>query len=431
MEHFEAFFFRVLVQLVAIILAARVGAWLFGKLGQPPVVGEILAGLMLGPSLLGRIHPDWLAFVFPEETALVFRVISEIGLVLFMFLIGTEFDFGHLRQIGRTASGVAVSGIVLPFALGVGLAWAIHPHVASAEVNRTGFVLFVATTLSITAIPILGRIMVELNIQRTRLGTLTITAAAVDDALGWILLAAVSAIVHGGLEWSLAGVMLVETALFVGVVILVVRPALHFITQRQFLFQQGELSLAGMTVVLVAILASAMATNLIGIFSIFGPFVLGAALSQEREFVEAIAQRLRQFVQAFFLPVFFTFTGLRTNVGLLDSLEMWLICGLVVAAAIVGKMAGCGLAARWGGLSWAESGCVAVMMNTRALMGLVAINVGRELGVVPDTVFCMLVLMAVVTTIMATPLLRRMLPTALARETPPAADRAVILPHRA
>ena len=184
-EHFQDYFLHVLIQLVVIIVAARLGAWLLGKLGQPQVVGEILVGLALGPSVLGHFAPEAIEFIFPADTTIVFRVLSELGLVLLMFLIGLEFDFSHLRHVGRTATGVAAAGIALPFALGLTLAMWMHPLVA-ADVDRTGFMLIVAVALSITAIPILGRIMIELDIQRTRLGTLTITAAAIDDALGWI-----------------------------------------------------------------------------------------------------------------------------------------------------------------------------------------------------------------------------------------------------
>lgn len=414
MEHFESFFFHVLLQLIVIIAAARAGAWIFGKLGQPQVVGEILAGLLLGPSLLGRFAPEWLDYLFPPDTTLVFHTLSEIGLVLLLFLIGLEFDFSHLRHTGRIAAGVAVAGIVAPFALGAGLAWWMQPHVAQ-EVDRAAFTLFVATALSITAIPVLGRIMLELNIHRSPLGVLTITAAAVDDALGWILLAAVSAVVRGGFDWLDTAVMLAASVGFVVACVLFVRPLVSLLVRRGGIVQDGELSLGGLTLVLAAVLLAALATNRIGIFSVFGPFVLGAALSHELELVEAVSRRLKQFVFVFFLPIFFTYTGLRTDVGSLDSAWLWLLCGLVLATAVIGKMAGCGLAARLGGLTWRESGCVAAMMNTRGLMGLIAINVGRELKVIPDSVFCMLVLMALATTMLTTPLLRRLLPTSSRR----------------
>jgi len=409
MNEWENFVLHVLIQLVVIIAAARVGAWILGKLGQPQVVGEIVAGLVLGPSLLGRFAPHAVEFIFPPDATVVFRVLSELGLVLLMFLIGLEFDFSHLRQVGRTAVGVAGAGLALPFALGIALALWIHPLVA-ADVNRTGFILIVAVALSITAIPILGRIMIELNIHRTRLGTLTITAATIDDALGWILLAGISTLIHGDFEFSAVVRMVVLTVAFVAGCWFVARPLLIPCADYLLRRENGDLSLAGLSAVLIAVFVAAATTNAIGIFSIFGPFVLGAVVSDQHEFRDAASRRLREIVYAMFLPIFFTYTGLRTNVGLLESWQHWLICGLVVAAAMVGKMGGCGLAARAGGLSWRESGCIALMMNTRALMGLIAINVGRDLGVIPESVFCMLVIMALATTFLTTPLLRRLLP---------------------
>lgn len=408
MNSWEDFLLQVLIQLVVIIAAARVGGWLLAKVGQPQVVGEIVAGLVLGPSLLGRFAPEFVGFVFPPDTTVVFRVLSELGLVLLMFLLGLEFDFSHLRQVGRTAAGVAAAGIALPFALGMALAWWMHSYLV-IEASRTGFVLIVAVALSITAIPILGRIMIELNIHRTSIGTLTITAAAIDDAFGWILLAAVSALIRGGFEFLPILRMTGLAATFVLGCWFIGRPLLGRMTDRLLAGAGGELTLPGLSVVLLLVLLAAAATNMIGIFSIFGPFVLGAVLSDRDRFREAVLKRLRDLVYAMFLPIFFTYTGLRTNVGLLDSWQHWLLCGLVLAVAMLGKLGGCGLAARAGGLSWRESGCIAVMMNTRALMGLIAINVGRELKVIPDSVFCMLVIMAIATTLLTTPLLRLLL----------------------
>lgn len=408
MHEFESFLLRILVQLVVIISAARIGAWLFGKLGQPQVVGEIAAGLLLGPSVLGQLAPGLVDNLFPTETAVVFRSLSELGLMLLMFLIGTEFDFSHLRNVGRTSTGVATMGIVLPFALGIVLALWMYPQVAP-DVNQLGFVLIIAVALSITAIPILGRIMIELDIHRSGLGTLTIMAAAIDDALGWILLAAVSTLIRGAFEIQAIVAMLVMTLIFVAACWLVARFLFQNVTDYILNRATDELGVSGLSLILVAIFLSAMATNAIGIFSIFGPFVLGAMLSGQTRLCRAVQLRLQVIVYAFFLPIFFTFTGLRTDVGLLDSWQQWLICGVLVLTATVGKMAGCGLAAKFGGLSWRASGCVALMMNTRALMGLIAINVGRDMGVIPDSVFCMLVIMALVTTFMTTPLLRRLM----------------------
>ncbi len=415
MHEFESFLLRILLQLIVIVAAARSGAWLFGKFGQPQVVGEIAAGLLLGPSVLGRLAPDFVSYIFPNDTAIVFRSLSELGLMLLMFLIGTEFDFSHLRNVGRISVGVATLGIALPFVLGIAVALWMHPQVA-AETSRSGFVLIIAVALSITAIPILGRIMIELDIHRSRLGTLTITAAAIDDALGWILLAAVSAMIHGDFEpWAILRMFLLTFAFVAGSWMLA---RFGFRHAHPYLLdtETGELGVRGLSVILIAIFLSAAATNAIGIFSIFGPFILGAMLSDQPRLCNAVHQRLQVLVYTLFLPIFFTFTGLRTNVGLLDSGAQWLMCGALVLAATLGKMSGCGLAAKLGGLSWRASGCVALMMNTRALMGLIAINVGRDIGVIPDSVFSMLVIMALVTTFMTTPLLRRWLGSGATRE---------------
>ncbi|QEG02618.1 High-affinity Na(+)/H(+) antiporter NhaS3 [Stieleria maiorica] len=416
-DQFQELILHVLLQLAAIIAAARAGAWLMGKLGQPQVVGEIMAGLLLGPSVFGRVAPGAVEYLFPDDTNTVFRVLSELGLVLLMFLIGLEFEFSHLRRVGKTSVGIAGAGIVLPFALGIGLAAWLHT-VLAPDVDRVGFMLIMGVALSITAIPILGRIMIELKIHRTELGTTIIAAAAIDDALGWILLAAIGALIHGGFAvWDVA-TMLLTTLAFVGACFFIVRPVLLRWTGDLLCQGRGDLSVGGLSAVLVLVFLSAVATNLIGIFAIFGPFVLGAMLSDREAFRDAVGRRLREFVYAMLLPIFFTYTGLRTDVGLLESSRDWVLCGLVLSTAVFGKMLGCGLAARFGGMSWRESGCVAVMMNTRALMGLIAINVGRELGVVPDQVFSMLVIMAVVTTLMTTPILRRLLGNDFASESP-------------
>lgn len=421
MSEVEKLLLHVFLQLAVIIAAARFGAWLLGMVGQPQVVGEIVAGLLLGPSVLGRFAPAAAQAVFPADTVVVFRVLSELGLVLLMFLIGLEFDFSHLRHVGRTAAAVAGAGIAVPFVLGLGLALWIHPQVA-ADVNRNGFMLIVAVALSITAIPILGRIMIEMNIHRTPLGTITISAAAIDDAVGWVLLAGVSAMVHGNFEWSTMLRMSLLTLAFVGGCWLVGRPVLARCTDYLLHQDNGDLSLTGFSAVLVLVFLAAATTNAIGIFSIFGPFILGSVLSDRNDFRKAAMRRLREIVYALFLPIFFTYSGLRTDVGLLQSWQHWSICLVIVATAMIGKMGGCGLAARACGLSWRESGCIAVMMNTRALMGLIAINVGREMGVVPDSVFCMLVIMALVTTFVTTPWLRRLLHQ---RDSEPPVDDAM------
>lgn len=410
----------LLVQLGIIILAARLFAIGARRLGQPSVVGEVVAGLLLGPSVLGRLAPGVFRAVFhPDVPGLmpafadallgwVLTSISQVGLILLLFLIGLEFDFSHLRWHGRSALAISVAGIALPFVLGLWLAHVLHPHVAAA-IPPLGFALFLGTALSITAIPVLGRIMMELEITRTRLGAVTIAAAAVDDAAGWILLAAVAAAVRAAFDVRSVLIMAAETVGFTLAMIFLARPLLRA-WARHVLPRDGELSVNALAVLLVAVFGCAIVTNLIGIFAVFGAFVLGAVLSGAPGLRVAVQRRLSDFVTAFFVPVFFAYTGLRTDVGSLGSWELWLLCGLVSAAAALGKLGGCGLAAWLSGYSARESACIGMLMNTRGLMALIVINLGKDLGVIPDSVFCMLVLMALATTMLTTPTLLRLMP---------------------
>jgi Kef-type K+ transport system membrane component KefB len=283
------------------------------------------------------------------------------------------------------------------------------------RVEPVGFSLFLGTALSITAIPILGRMMMELGITRARLAAVTISAAAVDDAAGWILLATVAAIARAttagetGIAFDLSRtlVMAGATVGFGLVMVFAVRPVLCAAVRRVLRRGGGEIGVNALAVLLAVLFGCALATNLIGIFAIFGAFLLGAILSGEHSFREAVNRRLRDFVTAFFLPIFFAYTGLRTDVGTLGSWQLWLLAAVVCAVAVAGKLGGCALAARLSGYPWRESACVGVLMNTRALMALIVINLGKDLRVMPDSVFCMLILMALLTTIMTTPLLLR------------------------
>jgi Kef-type K+ transport system membrane component KefB len=414
----ESVLLPILLQLALIILAARVFAVLFRRLGQPSVVGEIAAGLVLGPSVFGRLLPSAFEAVFhppvhglPPELGnsllgWILTTLSQLGLIFLLFLIGLEFDFGHLRWHGKSAAAISLAGVALPFALGYALARAMHPAVAP-DLPPTGFALFLGTALSITAIPILGRMMMELNITRTRLGAITIAAAAVDDATGWILLATVAAIVRAEFDPKATFAMIGWTVAFALGMAFLAGPLLRRWARFALRKGDGEIGLNSLAILLAVICACAIATNLIGIFAIFGAFVLGAVLSGEHEFRQAIGRRLREFVTAFFLPIFFAYTGLRTNVGSLDSWTLWGLCGLTSLAAVIGKLGGCGLAAWWTGHSPREAACIGAMMNTRALMALIVINLGKDLGVVNDSVFCMLIIMALLTTVMTTPLLLR------------------------
>lgn len=406
----EHFLLTVLVQLVVILAAARIGGWLFRRLGQPQVCGEIAAGLILGPSVFGQFFPRAFSAVFEGGVGQAFSMFSQVGLILLLFLVGLEFDFGHLRRVGKRALSVSAAGIVLPFTLGLLTARLAYPAVG-AGIEERGFALFVATAMSITALPILGRILLEFNLPRTPLGVLTITAAALDDAAGWIILATITAIVRANFEPFRAALMVVEVLFYAFTMIYLVRPFLLRWICSMRSKAQTELSMTSLTIILVLVLLSALATNLIGIFSIFGGFMMGAILSDQSDFRAAVSQRMKDFTTVFFLPVFFTYTGLRTEVGVMRGLHLWALFALVVVAAVVGKFGGCAAAARLAGFGWRDACAVGVLMNTRALMELVVVNVGLDFGLIPKTVFFMLVMMAVVTTYMTAPILTRLIST--------------------
>jgi len=390
-------------------------------LRQPAVVGEIMAGLVLGPSLFGALAPEAFRAVFAAADGggggavgldASLTSFSQVGLVLLLFLIGIEFDFSHIRRQGRLAAAVSAAGVIVPFGLGVGLALLMAPRLealgASGPIDPRAFALFIGTAMSITAIPILGRILIEMGLQHTPLGATVIAAAACDDCIGWTLLAAVSAVAAGGFEAAGVVRMVAATAAFAAFTILVVRPLL-FPRLERAVDAAGRLPMGWLSVVLALVFVAAWVTSLIGIFAIFGAFVLGASLSGSARIREAVATHFTDFVTVFFLPIFFTYTGLRTSIGSLTGPEAWGWCAAVFAVAVLGKWGGCGLTARIGGLPAGEAACVGVLMNTRALMELIVINVGMDLGVIPPAVYCMLVLMAIGTTLMATPLATRLL----------------------
>src|SRR5262250_3018821 len=406
-SHAENILLIVVLQLIVIVASSRVFGGLFRRIGQPLVCGEIAAGLLLGPSLFGRMFPGLFHRVFDPSVSQIFSILSQIGLILLMFLIGLEFDFDHLRQNRGTALAISSAGILLPFVLGFLLGRRMHSslHLSGSWINLS---LFMAAAMSITAIPILGRIMVELNINRTRIGSLTISAAAADDASGWIILAMVTALVRSTFEPLKMLLMVLETLTFMVFMVWIVRPLLKRWTACHLRTNAGKISATGLAITLIIVFLAAALTNLIGIFSIFGAFFLGSLLFDQQEFREAIKGYMQDFVTVFFVPIFFTYTGLRTDIGTMAGGSLWVMCGLVLLTAFIGKFGGCSLAARLSGVPWREASMIGVMMNTRALMELIVINIGYELGIIPKSVFFMLVFMAVVTTYVTTPALRRL-----------------------
>lgn len=405
MEHI---LFTVILQLTFIIATARIFAALFKKLGQPGVCGEMTAGLILGPSLFGKLFPDIFHRIFDPSVSLVFTMFAQVGLVLLLFLLGMDFEFGYLRVHGRKALAVAMSAMAVPFGLGLILAKFMYPLVG-AGISETGFCLFAATAISITALPILAIILVEFRLNRTQLGVIAITSAALMDVIGWTLLATVNAIVRSNFQVWLTIRMLLEVIAFGAFMFLVARPLLKRFVRRRLQAEGEGLSIATLAIILTLAFVSSMITSKIGIFSIFGGFIMGAILFDEPEFRKAIHSRLQDFVRVFFVPIFFMYTGLRTDVGTMGGRVMWVLFALVIAVAIVGKTVPATIAARASGFSWPDSLSMGVLMNTRALMELIVLNIGLDLGVIPKSVFFMYTLMAIITTLMTAPLLRRTL----------------------
>jgi Kef-type K+ transport system membrane component KefB len=398
----------VILQLTFIIAAARIFAAVFKKLGQPGVCGEMIAGLILGPSLFGRFFPGPFHQIFDPAVSLVFTMLAQIGLVLLLFVLGMDFEFGHLKVHGRRALAVAMSAMAVPFGLGLILAKIMYPYVG-AGIPETGFCLFAATAISITALPILAIILVEFRLNRTQLGVIAITAAALMDAIGWTLLATVNAIVRSNFQVWLTIKMLLEVVAFAAFMFLVARPLVKKFVRNRLQVEREHLSIATLATILVLVFISSMITSKIGIFSIFGGFIMGAILFDEHEFRKAVHARLQDFVRVFFVPIFFMYTGLRTDVGSMSGGIMWLLFAAVIVVAVFAKMLPSTLAARASGFSWHDALSMGVLMNTRALMELIVLNIGLDLAVIPKSVFFMYTLMAVITTLMTAPLLRRTL----------------------
>jgi Kef-type K+ transport system membrane component KefB len=406
----EMLLYFVLLQLIVIVIAGRVGGTLAKRLGQSPAVGEIVVGILLGPSLFGLLLPDVFHYVFRSVPAAPLTILSQVGLILLMFQIGLEFDFSHLtEQRNRKAVwGVAIAGLAAPFGLGLAFGYEVAP-LLSPGADRLASALFVAIAFSITALPILGRIMMEFNITRTPIGVIAISAAAINDVVGWLLLALVTTITVSHFEPLTFGIKVALVLAFFVLCWFVARPLLKRVV-RQLKVGDDALPPMLMGILLCAMFAGAIATYQLGIFAIFGGFMTGVILHDETEMVAAWKQRVGAFVMVFFLPIFFTYTGLRTNIGSIDSAATWGWTALLIALATAGKFGGCYLAARWAGMSHAEGKVIGIMMNTRALMELIVLNVGFDLGVISQQMFTMLVLMAIFSTVITAPGLTAWLP---------------------
>jgi Kef-type K+ transport system membrane component KefB len=411
-EHYalEHLLLRLFVVIALIVLASQLFGRLFRRWGQPKEVGEILAGVVFGPSLLGGLFPGAYAVLLTPDVTRSLSVTSQLGLVLLMVLIGAEFPFKRLRVAIHGAISVAVAGIAAPFALTVLVSPVFLRALDIPAEHHVPFTLLLATAVSITSIPIMGRILREVGLTRTRVGLLSITAAAIDDVLGWILLGAVIGVHEAGVDAVRVAAALTATFALVAGALAVGRVLEARLPEERYEKGLPPLDLA---VVLVAAMLLCAATNAIGIFSIFGGFITGVAISFHGPLARALDDRLHDVVAVFFLPIFFMSSGLKTDIrGMGGGGAAWALLLLLLVVAFVGKLVPCTLAARAAGLKRDEAAAVGFLMNTRGLMALVVINIGYDLQVFPKAVFFMLVTMAIVSTVVTTPILRRLVPHA-------------------
>ncbi len=396
---------RVLAQIVAIVVVARLIGRVMRRLHQPMVIAEVIAGILLGPSFLGWVAPDVFGAFFPSNSLPVLQTVSLIGLLLFMFIIGMELDFGLLRGRGRTSFVVSNSSIAVPFLLGTLLAVELFAEFSGPGVSLPVFCLFMGSAMSVTAFPVLARILAEQSLLRTREGALAIACAALNDITAWCVLAFVVAMVRSS-GWSSAFATTLVAAVYVVVMWRGVRPLIAKLDDR--LNAAGLVSHDVIAAVLVLALLSAWATELIGVHALFGAFVFGAILPRGI-LTRTLMERLEALVVVILLPLFFAYSGLRTQIGLLASASDWIACAAIIMAACVGKFGGTTVAARATGSDWREATALGVLMNTRGLMELIVLNIGLDLGVLSPRLFTMMVLMALGTTFMTTPLLRAIL----------------------
>ena len=392
---------HVLLALVVIVVCARALGLLFQRINQPPVIGEMIAGIMLGPSLLGRIAPSGFASLLPPTVAPYLSVIANVGVILYMFLVGVELNTRLLQEHTHASVAISHASIILPFLLGSTLALKLYPVYSTSEVPFTAFAMFMGVAMSITAFPVLARILTDRKMHASQLGAVALGCAAVDDVTGWCLFALVVGVTAARPGRALLTLGL--TAGFILAVMLFVRPAAVWFARRHYTLARPSQN--SIVIVCIALLVAALTTERIGIHALFGAFLVGAVIPHDSQLARDIREKFEDLVVVLFLPVFFAFTGMRTQLGLLHSFRDWMVCIAIILVASLGKFGGGTFAARLTGLPWREAGSLGILMNTRGLMELIVLNVGMDLGVLSPTLFAMLVIMAIVTTVATTPVL--------------------------
>ena len=392
----------LLLQIIVIIAFARLVGFLFKKIGQPSVIGEIFAGIILGPSVIGLFFPQINQFLFPPASLGTLNFLSQIGLILFMFIIGMELDLKAIRKQAYGAVIISHASIIIPYTLGMGLAYFIYKDYAPEGTSFLSFALFMGIAMSITAFPVLARILQEKGLTRSKLGALALTCAAADDLTAWCILAAVIALVKSGS--SISALYTIGFAIvYVLLMLKVLRPALerleHVYTNRE------KMRTPIIALLFIMLIVSSYVTSIIGIHSLFGAFIAGVIMPAGFSFRKIVIDKIEDVSIVLLLPLFFVITGLRTEIGLLNEGHLWVTFGWILLVAVVGKFGGSAIAARIVGQSWKESLSIGVLMNTRGLMQLIILNIGYDLGILSPEIFAMMVLMALVTTLMTGPAL--------------------------
>ncbi len=414
--------FILVLQLAVVLTVCRLVGELFRKIHQPRVVGEMFAGIMLGPSLLGWLAPHFSAYLFPVSSLGFLNALSQVGVIVFMFLVGLGINPRELKKQGHAAVLTSHVSITAPFVLAAFLALYLYPRLSDDSVTFTNFALFMGAAMSITAFPVLARILSERNMLASRLGTVAIACAAVDDVTGWCILAYIVVLIRAAHSSSSIWVTTAGLAVFGLFMIYGVRPLLR--GYERVYKAKGELSENLMAFMMLLVLASALCTEYLGIHLLFGAFLMGAIMPKQRHFVRYILDRFETITVTLLLPLFFAFTGLRTNIGLVKGPEMWMYCGLIILVATAGKLGGSTLASWLTGMPLREATSLGTLMNTRGLMELVILDIGLDIGVISPALFSMMVVMALFTTFMTTPVLRLICP----KELLAGAERVVVRP---
>lgn len=400
---------NLLIQLVVILTACKIFSSLFQLAGQAKVVGEIFAGIFIGKSVFAYFWPEGFAFVFPEDSMPRLYFLSQIGLIFFMFVVGLELNLQSMKKRASAAVMISHASIVLPFLLGTILSLFLFKNFAPETAKFSSFALFMGIAMSITAFPVLARIIKEKNLTNTNLGNMSLTCAAVDDITAWFVLAAIIGVVKVG---SLVSALMVVALSFayIALMLTAVRPFLEKKIRPKI---DGSFSIENFSIVFLVLFGSALIAEIIGIHALFGAFLAGTVMPKSMSFRANLIHRIEDVSAVALLPLFFAFTGIRTQIGLLNTFSDWVICGIIILVAVIGKLVGSALAARWSGMSWNDSLAIGTLMNTRGLMELVVLNIGYDLGLLSPAIFSMMVVMALVTTMMTAPLLDLFLPKKL------------------